>query len=207
MRKFETVTSIPCPFVRNNVDTDMIIPARFMKTIKRSGLGGHVFEDIRLQPDGTRNPNLPFDKPAFQESKILITGANFGCGSSREHAPWALKDWGFKVIIAESFADIFQSNCLKNGILPISLPRRQVERFSQTAEQGQRLTVCLKRKQIANECGETVAFAMNEAARKCLLEGLDDIAITLASLDVIKAYEAKRFKEQPWIVPKKESVI
>jgi len=182
-----------------NVDTDKIIPKQFLKTTKRTGLGKYLFYDMRFFADGREKPEFVLNKAAFREAKILVAGANFGCGSSREHAPWALADFGIRCIIAPSFADIFFNNCFKNGLLPIVLPQEQAGRLMDLAQKETlRLTVDLEAEHIRGPEGLTMSFTVEPFRRECLLKGLDDIGLTEQHLGEIEAYEAKRKVEQPW---------
>lgn len=194
MESFKTLTGIVAPVDRVNVDTDAIIPKQFLKRIERSGFGQFLFYEWRFDEAGNVNPEFEPNKPRYQGASILISRANFGCGSSREHAPWAILDYGFKVVIAPSFADIFYNNCFKNGILPIKLSEEQVEELFQrtAANDGYRLTVDLENKTIADGQSLDIAFELDEHRRQFLLLGLDDIGLTLQHEDKIAAYEAKR---------------
>ncbi|MHB1302237.1 MAG: 3-isopropylmalate dehydratase small subunit [Acidiphilium sp.] len=199
MEKFGKLQAIAAPLRMANVDTDKIIPARFLKTIKRSGLGVHAFAGLRYKEDGSENPDFVLNKPPYREAKILIAGENFGCGSSREHAPWALLDFGIRCVIAPSFADIFFNNCFKNGILPIVLPREQCEALMADAETGAnaRIIVDLAAQTVSRPDGEAYAFEIDPFRKRCLLEGLDDIGLTLEKSPSIDAYEA-RTDAEPW---------
>ncbi len=212
MDKLVKITALVAPMDRANVDTDAIIPKQFLKSIKRTGFGPNLFDEWRYedvgQPDSD-NTNRPLRKefvlnqPRYQGAKILLARENFGCGSSREHAPWALKDYGFDVIIAPSFADIFFNNCFKNGILPLVLDEAVVDGLFREvfAQEGYALTVDLEAQQVIKPDGEIVAFEIDPFRRHCLLNGLDDIGLTLAYKDDIKAYEERRKKEAPWLFP------
>jgi len=210
MEKLSIVEGVVAPLDRANVDTDAIIPKQFLKSIHRSGFGPNLFDEWRYLDHGEPgmdNANRPINtdfvlnQSRYQGASILLTRVNFGCGSSREHAPWALQDYGFKVIIAPSFADIFYNNCFKNGILPVRLDDEKVDRlFSEVEdENGYRLTVDLEKYQIILPGGDEIDFEVDPARRECLLEGLDDIAITLQDSDVIAEYESKRRIEKPWL--------
>jgi len=194
MEAFKQHTGIVAPVDRVNVDTDAIIPKQFLKRIERTGFGQFLFYEWRFDEQGNVNLNFEMNKPRYKGASILISRANFGCGSSREHAPWAILDYGFKVIIAPSFADIFYNNCFKNGILPIKLSEEQVdELFKRTAAtEGYKLTVDLENKTITDGQGLNIAFDLDEHRRQFLLQGLDDIGLTLQHEDLIAAYEAKR---------------
>ena len=210
MEKFKTFKGIVCPLDRANVDTDAIIPKQFLKSIKRTGFGPNLFDEWRyldhgepgMDPAGRQpNPDFVLNDPRYSGASILLTRKNFGCGSSREHAPWALLDYGFKVIIAPSFADIFYNNCFKNGILPIVLSEQQVdELFAQaTGEQALQMTVDLARQTLITDNGAEIAFEVDGFRKHCLLEGLDDIGLTLQHVDAIRAYEERRKQEAPWL--------
>ena len=201
MEKFTKLTGVAAPLEMINVDTDMIIPKQFLKTIKRSGLGKNLFDEMRYDDDGNENPDFVLNKPAYREAKIIVAGDNFGCGSSREHAPWAIQDFGIRCVIATSFADIFFNNCFKNGILPIVLPQEQVDALMSDAENGAnaRLTVDLEAQEITRPDGSTVAFDVDPFRKRCLLEGLDDIGLSMEKADSIDAYEAKANLERPWL--------
>jgi 3-isopropylmalate/(R)-2-methylmalate dehydratase small subunit len=191
MNPFRKHTGLVAPLDRANVDTDQIIPKQFLKRIERTGFGQFVFYDWRYLPDGEMNSAFVLNEPRYQGASILVADKNFGCGSSREHAPWALGEYGFRVIIAPSFADIFANNCFKNGMLPIALPVEEIMKRAQEVE-GYRLTVDLETQMIADESGLSVSFVVDSFQRYCLLEGLDDIALTLRHEEAIKAYEASR---------------
>ncbi|MGU3470227.1 3-isopropylmalate dehydratase small subunit [Paenibacillus sp. D51F] len=194
MQAFETFTGIVAPVDRVNVDTDAIIPKQFLKRIERSGFGQYLFYEWRFDEEGNVNPNFEPNKPRYKGASVLISRANFGCGSSREHAPWAIQDYGYKVVIAPSYADIFYNNCFKNGILPIKLSEEQVEElFKRTAAtEGYELTVDLESKTIADNQGLSIPFELDEHRRQFLLQGLDDIGLTLKHADEITAYEERR---------------
>ena len=201
MEKFKTLTAIAAPLPMINVDTDKIIPAVWLKTIKRTGLGPALFEAIRYRKDGSEDPDFVLNKEPYRDAKILVTGENFGCGSSREHAPWALLDFGFRCIIAPDFADIFYSNAFKNGILLIKLPQEIVDKLMTDAEKGAnaRLTVDLERQVIVRPDGEEVAFEIDAFKKHCLLNGLDEVGLTLQKVDTISAFEAGRKSTTPWL--------
>jgi 3-isopropylmalate/(R)-2-methylmalate dehydratase small subunit len=188
VERFTKHTGLVAPLDRANVDTDQIIPKQFLKRIERTGFGEFLFYDWRYLPDGQPNPAFVLNEPRYQGASILVAGKNFGCGSSREHAPWALGEFGFRVIIAPSFADIFANNCFKNGMLPITLPEQQVREFMKCAQ----LTVDLETQMITDENGLSVSFVVGSFQRYCLLEGLDDIGLTLRHEGAIKAFEASR---------------
>jgi 3-isopropylmalate/(R)-2-methylmalate dehydratase small subunit len=203
MDKFTVLKGVAAPLPLVNVDTDMIMPKQFLKTIKRTGLGKAVLFDMRYDDAGTEKPDFVLNQEPYRRAKILIAGANFGCGSSREHAPWGLLDFGFRCVIAPSFADIFYNNCFKNGILCITLPQEQVDRLMALAQggntRGGEFTVDLIAKVIVAPDGSTTKFEIDETRRHNLLNGLDDIGLTLRHLDKIKAFEAKQKAEQPWL--------
>ncbi|TDK43979.1 3-isopropylmalate dehydratase small subunit [Antarcticimicrobium luteum] len=201
MDKFTKITGVAAPLPLINVDTDMIIPKQFLKTIKRSGLGVNLFDEMRYQDDGSENPDFVLNKPAYRSAEILIAGDNFGCGSSREHAPWAIKDFGIRCVIAPSFADIFFNNCFKNGILPITLPQEQIDMLMKDAEKGEnaRMTVDLEAQTVTTSDGETFPFEVDAFKKHCLLEGLDDIALTLEKAPAIQSFEAQAAVSRPWV--------
>ncbi len=201
MRAFTTLTGVAAPLPMANVDTDKIIPARFLKTIKRSGLGVHLFDTLRYQADGAERPDFVLNQPAYRSAEILITHENFGCGSSREHAPWALLDFGIRCVIAPDFADIFHGNCFKNGILPVTLPRAVCDLLMDDARLGgnARLTVDLQREVVVRPNGEEVAFTTDRLRRHMLLEGLDEIGQTLKRGNSIDAFETGRQQAQAWL--------
>jgi 3-isopropylmalate/(R)-2-methylmalate dehydratase small subunit len=195
MKSFRQHTGLVAPLDRANVDTDQIIPKQFLKRIERTGFGEFVFYDWRYQPDGQPDPTFVLNEPRYLGASILVADKNFGCGSSREHAPWALGEYGFRVIIAPSFADIFANNCFKNGMLPITLTAEQVREIMTRTQQneGYTLTVDLERQTISDSKGLTILFVVGEFQRYCLLEGLDDIGLTLRHEDAIRAYEKDHF--------------
>jgi 3-isopropylmalate/(R)-2-methylmalate dehydratase small subunit len=194
MEKFTTFEGIVAPLDMINVDTDMIVPKQFLKTIKRSGLGANVFDEMRFRPDGSEIEYFVLNQPDYRQSQILVAGDNFGCGSSREHAPWALLDFGFRCVIAPSFADIFFNNCFKNGILPIALQQAEVDKLMSDAKQGNGtvLSINLEGQTITRPNGETIAFDVDPFRKNCLIEGLDDIGLTLKKSEKIDAFEAER---------------
>ena len=200
MDKFTTLEGIAAPFPMVNVDTDRIIPARFLKTVKRTGLGKNLFNELRYNEDGSEKPDFILNKPAYRKSQILVAGENFGCGSSREHAPWALADFGIRCIIAPSYADIFNNNSSKNGILLIALPQAEVDKLMEDAEKGEnaRLSIDLEKQEITRPDGETVKFDVDPFKKHCLLNGLDDIGLTLQKDDKIAAFEESQKTAQPW---------
>ena len=201
MDKFDKLTGIAAPLAMVNVDTDMIIPKQYLKTIKRSGLGTALFDEMRRLDDGSANPDFVLNQPAWRDSEILVTGENFGCGSSREHAPWALKDFGIRCIIAPSYADIFYNNCFKNGILPIALPQAEVDVLMEEARKGAnaRLAVDLEAQTVTTTDGREIRFEIDPFRKHCLLNGLDDIALTLEKAPAIAAYEDRVATERPWV--------
>tara|TARA_Y100001947_G_C10337969_1_gene303914 strand:+ start:992 stop:1591 length:600 start_codon:yes stop_codon:yes gene_type:complete len=196
---FVTIKSIPAPLPMINIDTDMIIPKQFLKTIKRSGLGKNLFHELRYDIQGNIRNDFVLNWDPYKNSKILIAGANFGCGSSREHAPWSLLDFGFKSIIAPSFADIFYNNCFKNGILPIKLDQANVDILMKEAEDKKEISVDLENQIIIYD-ENNIKFEVDEFRRKCLIEGLDDIGLTLQKNKKIDIHEEKIHNIQPWIV-------
>lgn len=194
MEKFTKLDAVAAPLNMINVDTDMIIPKQFLKTIKRSGLGKNLFDEMRYGDDGSEIEDFVLNQQAYRNAQILVAGANFGCGSSREHAPWALLDFGIKCVIAPSFADIFFNNCFKNGILPIALPQAEVDKLMSDAKQGNGtvLTINLEAQTITRPNGETISFDVDPFRKNCLIEGLDDIGLTLKKSEKIDAFEAER---------------
>ena len=200
MEKFEILKGIAAPLEMINVDTDMIIPKQFLKTIKRSGLGKNLFHELRYDIQGNIKNDFVLNWDPYKQASILVAGDNFGCGSSREHAPWSLLDFGFKCIIAPSFADIFYNNCFKNGILPIRLDQKTVDVLMEQANQKKQLTINLKDQLIVLEDGNTIEFQIDPFRKKCLLEGLDDIGLTLQKKEKIDQYEASLKNTHPWII-------
>ncbi len=201
MEKFTTLEGVAAPFSMIDCDTDRIIPARFLKTIKRTGLGKNLFNDVRYDENGAEIADFVLNKPAYREAEILVAGANFGCGSSREHASWALLDFGIRCLIAPSFADIFYNNCFKNGILPIRLGVAEVALLMADAERGANatLTVDLAAQEITRPDGETIAFDIDPFRKHCLLEGLDDIGLSLRKAGRIDDFEKRQKAAQPWL--------
>ena len=201
MEKFEKFSGIAAPMPLVNIDTDMIIPKQFLKTIKRSGLGVNAFAEMRYKSDGSEVEDFVLNKPAYRDASILIAGDNFGCGSSREHAPWALSDFGIKVVVSTSFADIFFNNCFKNGMLPIILPEEQVEILMNDSEKGSnaRIEVDLEAQTITSSDGDVFSFEVDPFKKHCLLNGLDDIGLTMEKSSSIEAFEKKLEIEQPWL--------
>ena len=198
MKKFNIIKGIPANLPMMNVDTDMIIPKQFLKTIKRTGLGKSLFFEIRYDETGKENREFVLNKEPYKNSSILLTGKNFGCGSSREHAPWALLDFGIKCIISSSFADIFYNNCFKNGMLPIILDEKKIEELIQYSERKQNIEVNLKEQEITFG-NKRIKFEIDPFKKKCLLDGLDDISISLEKLEKISSYENKMKSNKPWI--------
>jgi 3-isopropylmalate/(R)-2-methylmalate dehydratase small subunit len=202
MQPFTTLTGIAAPLPMVHVDTDKIIPARHLKTIKRTGLGKALFETLRYQEDGSEHPHFVLNKDPHRDAEILIVGENFGCGSSREHAPWALLDFGIRCVIAPSFADIFFNNCFKNGILPIVLPQEQVDILSREAAEAKdpTFTIDLDKQEIHRPQGnEVFRFQIDPFAKHCLLHGLDDVGLTMKKVARIDDYEARQRAQQPWL--------
>jgi 3-isopropylmalate/(R)-2-methylmalate dehydratase small subunit len=201
MEKFEKLSGIAAPMPMINIDTDMIIPKQFLKTIKRSGLGVNLFDEMRYDDDGKEIPEFVLNQPAYREAEILVAGDNFGCGSSREHAPWAIKDFGIRCVIAPSFADIFYNNCFKNGILPIALPQEQVDTLMDEAKKGAnaRIEVDLEAQTITTSDGTAIAFEVDAFKKHCLLEGLDDIGLTMEKASAIDAFEGSASVARPWV--------
>lgn len=199
MEKFDKLTGIAAPLDIINVDTDMIIPKQFLKTIQRSGLGKNLFDEMRYTPEGDEIADFVLNQPAYRGAQILVAGDNFGCGSSREHAPWALLDFGIRCVIAPSFADIFYNNCFKNGILPIVLPQEDVDKLMDDAKRGANATVSidLESQTIKGPDGGEISFEVDAFRKQCLLEGLDDIGLTLQKAAAIDDYEA-RLDAQAW---------
>ncbi len=201
MEKFTTLTGIAAPLDMINVDTDMVIPKQFLRSIKRTGYAKGLFFEMRFDSDGNENPDFVLNKPQYRDAKILIAGDNFGCGSSREHAPWALLDFGITRVIAPSFADIFYNNCFKNGILPITLGKEDVEKLLDDAERGANatLTIDLEAQTIQGPDGGEISFDVEEFKKHCLLNGLDDIALTMEHADKIDSFEEGHKTAQPWL--------
>ena len=201
MEPFKKLDGTAAPLPMINVDTDMIIPKQFLKTTKRTGLGKALFHEMRTRTDGSTNPDFVLNKPAYAKAKILVTGANFGCGSSREHAPWALLDFGIRCVIAPSFADIFYNNCFKNGILPIKLPQSEVDKLMDDARRGSNaiITVDLEKQEITGPDGGHLHFEIDAFRRHCLLNGLDDIGLTLEKAASIDSFEARDRMARPWM--------
>jgi 3-isopropylmalate/(R)-2-methylmalate dehydratase small subunit len=200
MEKFTKLTGVAAPLPMRNVDTDMIIPKQFLKTIKRTGLGKSLFYEMRFDEAGKEEPEFVLNRPAYRAATILVTGENFGCGSSREHAPWALLDFGIRCIIASDFADIFYNNCFQNGILPIKLPQAEVDKVMDDANRGANatLTVDLERQEIRGPDGGVIRFDIDPFRKHCLLNGLDNIGLTLEKRKQIEAFEEKAQAARPW---------
>ncbi len=201
MEKFEKLQGVAAPMPLVNIDTDMIIPKVFLKTIKRSGLGVNLFDEMRYDREGNEIPDFVLNKPQYRNAEILVAGDNFGCGSSREHAPWAIADFGITCVISTSFADIFFNNCFKNGILPIVLPQEQVDLLMEDAERGEnaRMTIDLEAQEITTSDGQVIPFEVDSFKKHCLLNGLDDIGLTMEKASAIDSYEAKAQAERPWV--------
>ncbi|WP_417258398.1 3-isopropylmalate dehydratase small subunit [Celeribacter sp.] len=201
MEKFEKLHGIAAPMPLVNIDTDMIIPKIFLKTIKRSGLGVNLFDEMRYDRQGNEIPDFVLNKPQYRDAEILVAGDNFGCGSSREHAPWAIADFGIKCVISTSFADIFYNNCFKNGILPIVMPQEVVDVLMEDAEKGSnaRMTVDLEAQVVTTSDGQEFPFEVDAFKKHCLLEGLDDIGLTMNNVSAIDTYEDKMTQERPWV--------
>ncbi len=201
MDKFTTLTGIAAPMPLVNIDTDMIIPKQFLKTIHRSGLGKNLFDEMRFTPDGQEVPDFVLNQPAYRDSQIIIAGDNFGCGSSREHAPWALLDFGIRAVISTSFADIFYNNCFKNGILPIIMPKEVVDVLMDDARKGAnaRMTIDLEGQTVTTSDGQSFPFEMDPFRKHCLLNGLDDIGLTMEKASRIDAFEDQIAQSRPWV--------
>ena len=201
MQPFTTLTGVAAPLPMINVDTDMIIPKDYLKTVKRTGLGSGLFAEMRYNDDGSDNPDFVLNKPAYKSAAILIAGDNFGCGSSREHAPWALLDHGIRCVISTSFADIFYNNCFKNGILPVVVTPEELDKLMDDASRGANatLTVDLESQEIRGPDGGIIHFDIDQFKRHCLLNGLDDIGLTMEKADKIDAYEEKAAVARPWV--------
>ncbi|OUS37288.1 3-isopropylmalate dehydratase small subunit [Rhodobacterales bacterium 56_14_T64] len=201
MDKFEKIQGIAAPMPLVNIDTDMIIPKIHLKSIKRTGFGKNLFDEMRFNRDGTEIPDFVLNKPQYRDADILVAGDNFGCGSSREHAPWAIADFGIKCVVSTSFADIFFNNCFKNGILPIVLPQEQVDLLMADAEKGAnaRMTVDLEAQEITTSDGDVIKFDVDTFKKHCLLEGLDDIGLTMEKVSAIDTFEDKAAQDRPWV--------
>jgi len=201
VEKFNKLTGVAAPMNMINVDTDMIIPKNFLKTIKRSGLGTNLFDEMRYDRDGNENPEFILNKSAYRQAKIIVAGDNFGCGSSREHAPWALLDFGIRCVISTSFADIFYNNCFKNGILPIKVTKEQLDDLMDDAERGSNatLTIDLESQTIQGPDGGEVKFEIDEFKKHLLLNGLDEVGLTLQKSNKVDSFEAQQNASQPWL--------
>jgi 3-isopropylmalate/(R)-2-methylmalate dehydratase small subunit len=201
MDKFTTLTAVAAPLPRVNIDTDAIIPKQYLKTIKRTGLGKGLFAEMRYKDDGSLNPDFVLNKPAYKQAKIIVAGDNFGCGSSREHAPWALKDFGITCVISTRFGDIFYTNCFQNGILPVIVSAEDLEKLMDDASRGANatLTVDLEKQEIRGPDGGMVKFEIDAFKKHCMLNGLDAIGLTEAKAPAITAYEKKHEAERPWV--------
>lgn len=201
MEKFTTLTGIAAPMPLINIDTDMIIPKLFLKTIKRSGLGANLFDEMRFNQDGSEKPDFVLNKEPYRKAQIIVAGDNFGCGSSREHAPWAIADFGIRCIISTSFADIFHNNCFKNGILPIRLPKEDVDKLMDDASRGANatITIDLENQEIKGPDGGCIKFDVDPFRKHCLLEGLDDVGLTLQKEDKIQSFEDQYTQSMPWM--------
>ena len=205
MDKFTTLTGVAAPLPIINIDTDMIIPARYLKTIKRTGLGKGLFSEQRYKDDGSENPDFVLNKPAYRNAKIIVAGDNFGCGSSREHAPWALQDFGVRCVISTSFGDIFYNNCFKNGILPIKVSKEELDKLMDDASRGANatLSIDLEKQEIRGPDGGCIKFEIDPFRKHCLINGLDDVGLTLQKEKDINSYEAKQKQSQPWLTAAK----
>ena len=201
MEKFTTLTGVAAPMPMINIDTDKIFPAIYLKTIKRTGLAQWLFQEVRFRPDGSENPDFVLNQGPYRQAKIIVAGDNFGCGSSREHAPWALVDFGIRCVIAPSFADIFYNNCFKNGLLPIALPQEICDELMEDAKRGAKavLTIDLEAQTISRPDGEIVHFDIDPFRKRCLLNGIDDIGLTEEKSAAIAAYEESRRPAKPWL--------
>lgn len=201
MEKFENVSGVAAPMPLINIDTDMIIPKQFLKTIKRSGLGANLFDEMRFDTDGNEIADFVLNQAAYRKAEIIVAGDNFGCGSSREHAPWALRDFGIKVVISTSFADIFYNNCFKNGILPVVLPKEAVDALMEDAHKGEnaRIAVDLDNQTVSAADGTEYVFEVDAFKKHCLMNGLDDIDLTMQKVKAIDAFEIKYAEAMPWV--------
>ena len=201
MEKFTQLTGIAAPMPLVNIDTDMIIPKQFLKTIKRSGLGANLFDEMRFDRQGNEVEDFVLNQPQYREAQILVAGDNFGCGSSREHAPWALLDFGIRCVISTSFADIFYNNCFKNGILPIALPQEAINVLMKDAEKGSnaRMDIDLESQTVTSSDGEVFSFEVDSFKKHCLMNGLDDIGLSLEKVASIDAFEAEMGQARPWV--------
>ncbi len=201
MEKFTSLTGVAAPLEIRNVDTDMIIPKQYLKTIKRTGLGTGLFAELRYKDDGSENPDFILNKPAYRNAKILVAEDNFGCGSSREHAPWALLDFGIRCVISTSFADIFYNNCFKNGILPIKVSPEDLAKLMDDAQRGSNATMSidLEKQEIRGPDGGLIRFDIDPFRKHCLLDGLDDIGLSLKKAEKIESFETKAKAQRPWL--------
>ena len=201
MEKFEKLTAIAAPMPLINIDTDMIIPKQFLKTIKRSGLGVNAFHEMRYDLDGNENPDFVLNNEAYKGANILVAGDNFGCGSSREHAPWALLDFGIRCVISTSFADIFYNNCFKNGILPVVVSEDELQLLMKDAKKGSnaRMIVDLENQQIETSDGQVISFDVDQHRKHCLINGLDDIGLSMEKIASVDAFEAQMAQSAPWV--------
>jgi 3-isopropylmalate/(R)-2-methylmalate dehydratase small subunit len=200
MEKFTVLNGVAAPLKQVNVDTDKIIPKQYLKTIKRTGLGKGLFAEMRYKDDGSENPDFVLNKPAYRHAKILVTGDNFGCGSSREHAPWALLDFGIRCVISTSFADIFYNNCFQNGILPIRVSQNDLDKLFDDAERGANatLTIDLAAQEIRGPDGGVIKFEIDPFRKHCMLNGLDDIGLTMEKAEKIQSFEKQAAEKRPW---------
>ncbi len=201
MDTFTTLTGVAAPLPIDNIDTDMIIPKQYLKTIKRTGLGAGLFSELRYRDDGSENPDFVLNKPQYRKASVLVAGDNFGCGSSREHAPWALLDFGVRCVISTDFADIFYNNCFKNGILPIRVSREDLAKLMDDAERGANavLSIDLPAQEIRGPDGGVVRFEIDPFRKRCLIEGLDDIGLTMVEAPAIASFEQKSTQARPWL--------
>ena len=201
MEKFRTLTAVAAPLAMINIDTDKIIPKQYLKTIKRTGLGTGLFSELRYNDDGSDNPDFVLNRPAYRNARILIAGDNFGCGSSREHAPWALMDYGIKVVVSTSFADIFYANSFKNGLLPIKVTKKELDELMENAERGANatITVDLENQEITSADGRAIHFEIDPFLKHCLREGLDEVGLTMKKARAIGRFEEKVGEERPWV--------
>ncbi|MGY6549377.1 MAG: 3-isopropylmalate dehydratase small subunit [Roseinatronobacter sp.] len=201
MDKFTTLSGVAAPMPLVNIDTDMIIPKQFLKTIQRTGLGKNLFDEMRYDGDGREIPDFVLNQPAYRKAQVLVAGDNFGCGSSREHAPWALADFGIRAIISTSFADIFYNNCFKNGMLPIVLPADEVALLMEDARKGEnaRISIDLESQTVTSADGQVFSFEIDPFKKHCLLNGLDDIGLTLEKVSAIDAFEGQAAQARPWV--------
>ena len=201
MDKFTTLEGVAAPLKMINVDTDMVIPKQYLKTIKRTGLGAGLFSELRFNEDGSENPDFILNKPAYRHAKIIVADDNFGCGSSREHAPWALLDFGIRCVISTSFADIFFNNCFQNGVLPIKVSKADLDKLMDDASRGSNatLSIDLEAQEIRGPDGGVVKFDIDPFRKHCMLNGLDDIGLTMEKAKSLDAFEAKKTAERPWM--------